>query len=367
VKGIKGSQKYIFASALSFGVGFYGYEPVRLFMPVFLVGFVVIYRRELTGKREYLISGIILGLTITAPLVRFYMTHPYQANMRFNELSVFRQDNPGELFIRNFLSHRSLNYLFYEGDGYVVLSARGYGELHMFELPLVLIGLVVCAMSFRREYLVVLLWFFTYSISADLTVWGVPHALRTFNAVPVFEIIAAIGLVSISKPLFEGVSVVVGRVLILRRIYAFGMIVFLIHSGVGVYTYFNHFFNEYPKYAAESFQYGMKDAVEYVREHQYEYDNVVFCGDIMQPYIYVLFYMKYDPKSYQDAEKSEYFTGTDYRTEKFDKYRFYWDDSNCKAYDERTLYVVRPEYFRGQKNFIPIYYPSGKLSFKLLV
>jgi 4-amino-4-deoxy-L-arabinose transferase-like glycosyltransferase len=58
----------------------------------------------------------------------------------------------------------------------------------------------------------------------------------------------------------------------------------------------------YREQAAVSFQYGVKQGVDYLAAHQAGYRAVVMDRNINQPYIYYLFYSRYDPKRLDYAQ-----------------------------------------------------------------
>ena len=95
---------------------------------------------------------------------------------------------------------------------------------------------------------------------------------------------------------------------------------------------------EYSKY----WQYGRRQAVEYVKANGDKYDKIVVSSKLEQPHMFFLFYLKYDPKKYL-AEGGTASGGFAEWRNKFDKYEFRAIDWEKETSDSKTLYIGRPE------------------------
>jgi hypothetical protein len=71
--------------------------------------------------------------------------------------------------------------------------------------------------------------------------------------------------------------------------------IYFLNLAYGLDLYFNHS----QAGLAPEFNYGYKQAVEYIKKNPT--DKIVITDVYGQPYIYYLFYMKYDPIKYQNA------------------------------------------------------------------
>ena len=86
-------------------------------------------------------------------------------------------------------------------------------------------------------------------------------------------------------------------------------------------------------------QYGYKEAVEIVKEYYGRVDNVIVTKSQGRPYIYFLFYMKVDPRSYWQNGKVTRDEFYFYDVAGFDKIKFGEDISESES---TTLYVIDP-------------------------
>ncbi len=140
-----------------------------------------------------------------------------------------------------------------------------------------------------------------------------------------------------------------------KRLLQFGFLGVLAAGYVFSFIYYlDMFIVHLPVEASQFWQYGYKEAVEYVAENEDNYQGVIFTQKYMQPYIYYLFYTKYNPAKYQaQAELTEDPEGVDVgMVEKLDKIEFrniYWPrDRYLKDY----LFVGDP-YELPEKDIIP--------------
>ena len=96
-------------------------------------------------------------------------------------------------------------------------------------------------------------------------------------------------------------------------------------GGFFLLTSWDYYLFHYPKQktAIRSWQCGYKEVGEYVRENYQKYSHFYLSKDVGMPYIFMLFYLKYDPESYQRQASltppDEYGFG---QVEKFDKFIF---------------------------------------------
>ena len=136
-----------------------------------------------------------------------------------------------------------------------------------------------------------------------------------------------------------------------------------------VNTYLNYYFTEYSKKDAIEWQYGMKQAVDYVRRNP-DYVKVYMDKIRQQPYIFFLYYLKtplpelLKTVKYDESESKSYNT-----VFSFDKYQFGgWNIINSYP-NYKILYIITPSYYGGLR-FVNqfdvnelIKYPDGSDAF----
>jgi 4-amino-4-deoxy-L-arabinose transferase-like glycosyltransferase len=125
------------------------------------------------------------------------------AQLRFNSVSIFNQSHWLTLFFTQYANAYNPGALFFSGfsGGLQVLPPQGVGELFWLEGPLWVFAVI--GMSQQRHLshqvgfvvpVLLSIWFFTFPIASSLTM-GSPHEIRTYNFLPLPEILAGYGAV----------------------------------------------------------------------------------------------------------------------------------------------------------------------------
>jgi len=106
-------------------------------------------------------------------------------------------------------------------------------------------------------------------------------------------------------------------------------VLFLIFYLLFLFYSWDFYFNHYPKRALvlRSWQAGYKELSDYVKANYDSFDKFYITKKNGQPYIFLLFYLKYPPQKYQKesflSEADQYGFG---QVEKFDKFIFNFPD-----------------------------------------
>ncbi|MBN1900493.1 hypothetical protein JW926_04115, partial [Candidatus Sumerlaeota bacterium] len=192
----------------------------------------------------------------------------------------------------NYLKHYSPHFLFLFGDGELRHSFLGMGMMYLFEAPLLLYGLWLLVEKRTPFHLFLVSWFFLFPVPAAFTGEGIPHGLRTIVALPMPQIICGIALASLFRKLsafsLEGKTnkILTGALMILLAIII----------PLNVFQMANNLFFKYPEDSWLNWQYGLKQALEYVRKEDIPRDKVYLSGYITYAPYLVMFYDKIPPE-----------------------------------------------------------------------
>lgn len=258
-------------------------------------------------------------------------------------------DNRRTVYVRQsigaYLSHFNPNWLFIEGD-LPRHHAPNMGLLYLWELPFLLIGLyfLIFGKFSRKTKLFIFSWFLISPIPAAVTN-DVPHAVRTLNFLPTYQIFVALGIYSFYVWLRGFVKMAPVRNVII----ILGILVALFN-----FTFFlNQYFSQQNYYYSKDWQYGYEEAVEFVSSQDYE--KIVVSSEVPldQSYIFFLFYLKYPPEDFQNAK-------TTVGNHNFDKYEFREIDWKNDQNLENTLFVGRAEDIEGGEILKTINYLNGE-------
>ncbi len=355
-KGLK-SPRMLFVSSFLFGLTIYAYHSERIFVPLMVIALAILFRSELSGIKRAVVGSSIIGILVVLPLVPVLINpttltrlrgtsafiDPTTLLSRSVQKLIHDQEtgNPwgivfdnrrvvyAQKLIENYLAHFSIRWLFLTGDN-DRHHAPDSGLLYLWEFPFLLWGIYGVFRADRRTAAFLFTWFLIAPVPASPTS-EVPHAIRTLVFLPTFQIFTAIGLHQFFTYLRQQNKAK-------RTLFGAGVLAIALFFTA---RYFNLYFVHLNREFSQFWQYGYKEAVEYVKERESQYEKIVVSTKLEQAYMFFLFYLKYDPSLYlaQGGTRSGGFAEVRNR---FDKYEFRPLDWNIEVTDGSTLYVGHP-------------------------
>lgn len=375
---LKGIQKgwWLVLSSFVFSLSLYEYHSERVFAPLLVIAFSILFRKELIKKGWITIVSIILGIIMVVPLIfllfnpsnliRLTGTSSISDQTRLLARNVVKLEDAkkngdiigtifanrrityGQILLNGYLSHFNFNWLFITGDQ-ERHKAPGMGLLYWWELPFLLIGLYILAASplfSKRMKLTIFSWFLLSPIAASPTT-ELPHAIRTLVFLPTFQIFVSIGLLAAwnylqteNQYMRKGIYIVLSVFMLFNFVYYMN-------------NYYIQMNREYSKY----WQYGYKQAVAYASENYEKYDHIVVSTKLEQPHIFFLFYLKYPPEKYLQ-QGGTYSGGFAEERNKFEKYEFRKFTIDSEHLSGKTLYIGTPSEI-PEGGLYTIYYLDG--------
>ncbi len=332
IYGIKRSRLWLFLSAFLAGLDIYMYQSEKAFTPLFILMLAIIYRKKLFSlSKKYLTAVVIFGLIIVMPMI-FYIVTNREALLRVTGTSIFnyqteilktqvadiqrdyaRNDIIGSILdnrrvtyaktiIGGYLSHYDLNWLFITGD-IERHHAPGMGLLYLFELPFILYGIYLLLFGDfdKKTKLVIFGWWLLAPVPAAITT-EVPHAVRTLNFLPTWQVLSALGLIGLTGLISSSkLSIFKFK---LWKLVALAYLIFMLFNFA---YYLDQYFMQLNYYDSAQWQYGYKQAVAKVEQIGGKYSRIVVSDNqpLDKSYMFFLFYLKYSPSEYQTiGEKS---------------------------------------------------------------
>ncbi len=186
---------------------------------------------------------------------------------------------------KGYINHFSYTFLFEKGDinfpGQFITrhSIAGMGQLYLFQLPFLIIGLGgFYFKKYKKPLSFIILFLVIYPLGSVLASVN-PQATRSVIGVVPFQILTAAGI-------FLFVNAIRQYHI---RIIAITILIFVIGSSL---IRFIPRIQTYPHYAADfwGWQYGARDIVKYFAHHQYQYDEIYMEGAFNAPEIFFKFY-----------------------------------------------------------------------------
>lgn len=374
MKMLEGGRIWSILSAFLLILTMYTAPAPRLFVPVFVIAALIFYfpkfKKNLRNLSLFIITCLVLGL----PLL--YATLFLGAGTRLtmvlisNDIEFQRYvllnffDSLGEFpllvlfWIKRYLSYLQPDFLFINGLNMTLTGNFGLGILYLYELPFLILGIFEFIKRKIPYKSLFVIWLLTGIIPDSITNNQL-HAGRLLHIAPVLILITALGAVSLFKKLKLYSSIPFAGVILIVLIHAF--LVFSVH---------------FPRAKGESYDEGLREAVLYVNDHKDQYKEIVFDPVrgiegpylVSNPYLYVLFYAKYDPRTYQTEPKflksGEYFL-------KFDKYTFRKIDWREDSDNKDTLFIGSPwslpeKDLKEGEILHKIYLTNGNLAFLIV-
>ena len=299
LKGLK-KPMYLLFAAFIMGVNLYIYQSEKVFTPLLFATLVALFRKQLfVLPKKYLILAFVIGAVISYPLASYTITNN-EALARAKGVSIFSEQTQllkesslrlaesrekNEIFglifnnrrivyakevVAGYLSHYNLNWLFITGD--IARHHAPYmGLLYLWELPFLLIGMygLIVGNFDRRIKLLVFSWFLIAPIPASITS-GVPHAVRTLNFLPIFQIFTAVGIISA----LAYASSIKYKLLNMKLSYILVTCCLLLVTFNFIY-YLNQYFVQQNYFTSQDWQYGYKEAIEEVQRIDNKYQKII--------------------------------------------------------------------------------------------
>lgn len=366
---------FLILAAFFAGLNIYVYQAEKVFTPLLVLAAFLIYRREIFKlPRKYLIFAVIVGLISLLPFARMTLTMPEiflrakgtsisadQTPFLARTVEKLVRDNQAKDYLglildnrrvtyfltlmRGYFSHFDLNWLFVRG-GEARHHAPEMGSLYLWELPFFLLGVysLIFAKNFKKAKLLIFSWFLLAPIPAAFAS-GTPHEVRTIRFLPMLQIFVGVGLI-------KAWQIISKKRLAFKVLISSLAILFFLFN----FTYYlNQYFVQQNYFHSQSWQYGYQQAVEEIKKIEPQYKQIVVSNQpyLDQSYMFFLFYLEFDPATYQ-KEGGTVSGGFAEARNAFGKYVFRpieWPK------EERTvdiLYVGRSEDFSGDASVIKI-------------
>ncbi len=383
---IKGLKKpwLLSLSALFAAFSIYTYQSEKVFTPLLAIFIIVIYSRQLFNlSKKHLLFAIFTGFLVVLPMV-FYIVTNREALLRVTGTSIFSYktellksdiaklerdrkngDKVGLIFdnrrfayaktiVGGYISHFNPNWLFMTGD-IGRHHAPGMGLIYLFEVPFILLGFyfLIFGEFDRKTKLLILGWLLLAPIPASITT-GVPHAVRTLNFLPTWQIVSAVGFLSafIFIQKYRQYKYIIYTILILT--FAFNFSYFL-----------NQYFVQQNYYNSQEWQYGYERTVSRVQALQSSYDSIVVSDTqpLDKSYMFFLFYLKYPPAEYQKIGSAS--SGSFESHHFFGKYIFRKIDWSKDRDTKNTLFIGPPSEIPSRSALETIYNLDGSVAIRI--
>ncbi|MDO8638543.1 MAG: glycosyltransferase family 39 protein [Candidatus Daviesbacteria bacterium] len=316
IKSFK-NPKLLVLSALIFGISLFTYQGSKLFLVTLLPLLYLFFRKEFKNRQTIFLSAVIffIFLSVAGLLTVFlgqanrlqavnlfaYPRIDQQINQLVTDTGWTKTDPRFQIFygewfayikglIERFSIYFSPKMLFVDGDYNIRHRVPDLGVFYYFSIFLVPAGIYFLIQKNLKIFQLLFAWFVISIIPAVLS-RDLISTLRALNILLPVSILEGAGIYY----LWELVKLKIPRLLplfgvILATIILFNFLIFA-----------DRYFIHLPKEYSKDWLYGYQQSIEKLANLMSfkKYDRVIFTDYYGQPYIYYLFYTKYDPVKYQ--------------------------------------------------------------------
>jgi hypothetical protein len=251
----------------------------------------------------------------------------------YNRYSYF-----GYEFLKNYLSHFSPSFLFVRGGDNYQFSVQNMGLMYALEAPFLIYG-IWRIRKYPSAAKLVIPWMLLAPIPAAITRES-PHVLRSIFILGSLQILVGLGIVDCVEWL--------RRKWHLYQRFSFALIGLLI--GLNIWIYFSAYLTQYPNEYSQSWQYGYKQVIEFVKSKPNVNDRpLYFTKKYGEPHIFYLFYTKYDPAKYQSNSSLVRYQQSNWRwVDQLDNVHFINDwEMKEKLKDQHGYVISTPGNYPG--------------------
>lgn len=350
LEGVKRRPWCIILSAVSFVLSIYTFNTSRIVAPFLILTLAVAYHKYLFKIKKTVVIAGIVGLILSLPVIPFLFSP--QAALRYKEVNIFSDVKIVETsnqeiandhnvwwskvihnrrfaysleYLKHYFDNLSPLFLFIHGDGNPKFSIQTVGQMYLYELPFFIAGILFLFRKKEGSWWLIFIWIILGIIPAA-TARETPHALRIETTLPMFQIIVAYGLVNLYL-IFKN-----------KKYFKFLAVIYVLFAVFNITYFLEDYWVHYSKSYSREWQYGYKDAVNYMNVNDSKYNKVFLTDELGRPYIYTLFYKKYTPAEFRkdaDIKRDAFGFVT---VDRFGKYYFNKDMVN-QSKTKNVLYI----------------------------
>ncbi|QQG41077.1 MAG: glycosyltransferase family 39 protein [Candidatus Levyibacteriota bacterium] len=313
-KGLQ-KQTYFIMSAIFFALTYFTYAGNYIFTTLLVLGLTFLYREEIFKKTYGIVAAILfillsisigyitfsanttkisgIGIFGNSAVVHAQIEIPRNeyANPQsfFARLFYNRVSFAAEHFFQNYLMSFSPEFLFVKGGANRAHNIANFGNMYLLDvLPLFLGIFYLLSIKKNKEITVVLWWFFISPIAASITK-DAPHSARMLAILPILPLVCSFGV-------FYFLSKIRQRY---KQVLYIAMAGFIFAYAYSIGMYIDRYFIHFPKNESENWGAGYQYLTTILSADEYVGKEVIMSKPEHSPYIFLLFYSRFDPKIYQ--------------------------------------------------------------------
>ena len=311
-------SKFLIASAFFFGLTLISYQGAKLSTPivVLLLG-LLFFKNLIRFDKKVLLGSFGVGIIMSLPiLISVYtgyagrltvvsaFSYPRsevdiekilgQGGEKVAEItySAFHSEplNWVRVIAGKWFNHFSGRFLFFEGDwNNPRHSSINMGMFLLADSVLILAGLILFIRSLKNKYFLFLLFWLLLAPVPSILSRDPVHGVRSLHMAIPLIIISSLALQSFFANLSKNSLI---------RIVFLGFVALYFLNYI---YYLDSYYVHLPKHGAKYWEFGYREAVQYLEESNLNSREVIFQQSYAQPFIYFLFYDKRDSREFWES------------------------------------------------------------------
>lgn len=311
---------YLAIGTFSIILSYFFYHTPRVFVPLFFLTLLIYFIPILFKKvNQFFILKLLTAFFITSFIAISLVFLISGGTGRYSQVNIFsfpetrlvmkEQTNEDGILHANLLETRSAhnkivnyfltftgNYLTYFSGDFLFIKGGlpawyvvpNLGVIYLFELPFIIIGFISAVTRKKGYEKFIILWLLVAPVTAALTVDDIPNINRAIVLFPMLEILAAYGIVTFINYFSHQYS---------KKIAMVGIFILFVFN----FFYFQHQYFFHATIHRNWYRnFGVKEMVNEIKDVYPKYNHIVITKAAGGIYPILLFYMKYDPKMYQN-------------------------------------------------------------------
>lgn len=305
----------IVPSLIALALTYFTYAGNHIFTTLLIIGTFFIYKDKIS-RTKFTLIGVILFFLMSGFI--FYHTLLMADKTKISGIGIFGDPSvvhakielprnehldsqsflarivhnrivfAGQTITKNYFNAFSPQFLFISGGTNHAHNIIDFGNMYLVEAPFLYFGLIyLFAIKKGREKKLILLWFLIAPIAASITK-DAPHTNRMFSIFPTLSLITSFGILYLfeeffKKPLFKKLFILI--------------LVFLFTINIAIY--FDKYYVHFPRNEEKSWGFIYKNLITSLKKENLINKKIIVSQPTHSPYIFFLFYLKYNPAAYQ--------------------------------------------------------------------
>ncbi len=361
-------------SSFIFSLCLFTYNSSRVLLPFYLISLIfLIFKTKFNFKKNFLIfipfiflSSLVVFQTLNQSGQARYQWVSILDSGSINQINELRQVYPRFLInkvtfftytaAKNYFSHFNPDFLFFSGGSNYQFSLPNFYLISPLLIPFLILGIIYIIKNKNHPHLLLIFFWFLVSPLPSAITRDAPHVLRSIIFIPSTILVISLGFnYTLQKfkflPIFYTlVTLIIGQIFFWPK------------------------YIEYSQNYSSSWQYGYQQAIEYVKSHYQDYDQIIITKKYGEAHEFLLFYWPWNPQNYQtDGSKNWDYHASWYWINGFDKFKFI-NDWEIKDYtkninnNSKTLLITSPNNYNqdNTKHLETINFLNNSPAFEIL-